>query len=403
MKSKRSPIAQSLLSSLLLAGVVLPVTSLAQDAAKTYTLFMGSNVSINLDKDLYPVRDINGSAWVVNIGGQDRAISGKEAQVDLKITSAQKLTEQSAVISDFKHEPGYSFANDPAVKLTRSLNQAADANAGSLAAANQASALNIVAISAPQTGPNAVAGNGGNGTGDGTQNVFSSNPAAAADAATADAALAGGGQQATSEGYDALNVQFEISSPKEIPTPYLVAMARFHPKGSAPGVVQSLVYAKALEAIGPTPTKVKFAEEGFPFDYEMIDYQVHIYNRGVEIATNIAEKREEMTPDEAFAYVKNAYLESHKSATLPATPILADDLPADLSARLAAGDYSKPVFVKVSKEGLSDGAFSDSACTQKIDDPYLQSVVRDIRFKPALADGKPVEGVAPVSLDRLKS
>ena len=74
-----------------------------------------------------------------------------------------------------------------------------------------------------------------------------------------------------------------------------------------------------------------------------------------------------------------------------------------LSARLAAGDYSKPVFVKVSKEGLSDGAFSDSACTQKIDDPYLQSVVRDIRFKPALADGKPVEGVAPVSLDRLKS
>jgi hypothetical protein len=55
----------------------------------------------------------------------------------------------------------------------------------------------------------------------------------------------------------------------------------------------------------------------------------------------------------------------------------------------------------VSPDGLSNGAYSDPACTRKIDDPYLDSVVTKVRFKPALNKGKPVEGIAVLNLNKL--
>jgi len=77
------------------------------------------------------------------------------------------------------------------------------------------------------------------------------------------------------------------------------------------------------------------------------------------------------------------------------------ELPADLASHIASGKYPETVYVRVSKDGLADDAFADIACSRKIEDAYLESVVRSIRFKPALADGKPVEGVAALNLSRL--
>jgi hypothetical protein len=41
-------------------------------------------------------------------------------------------------------------------------------------------------------------------------------------------------------------------------------------------------------------------------------------------------------------------------------------------------------------------------CTKKMDDPFLDTVVRGLRFKPALSSGVPVEGVASVNLTKLQ-
>ena len=49
------------------------------------------------------------------------------------------------------------------------------------------------------------------------------------------------------------------------------------------------------------------------------------------------------------------------------------------------------------------GAYSDAGCTAKIDDPYLAKVVQSIRFKPALEQGQPVDGIATVNLSRFKT
>jgi hypothetical protein len=386
---------RTLLFAAVIGSALIPAGAHAQPAPREYTLFEGANIAVNLDKSIYPVRDVFGASWVIDINGQEKEVSAKQAPVDLKITPSLKLTEQSATISGFKREPGYSFANDPSVRLTRGMNAAADVSAGYQAAANQAAAINPASISG--SAPSSTADSAALQS---AATKVSDSISSASSGADASSNSAFGGP--TSEGYDAMDIEFEVSSAKPLQDPYIVTMIKFHPKGSAPGVIQSMVYAKALNPIDQHPTKVKFSQEGFPFDYQVVDFQLHLYNHGVEIATNISPKRQEMTPDQAFDYVKTAYITAHKSATLPAAPIMGE-LPPDLSTHLAAGKYSEPVYVKVSKDGLADEAFSDAACTAKIDDPYLESVVRTIRFKPALEQGKPVDGVATLNLSRLKT
>jgi hypothetical protein len=183
--------------------------------------------------------------------------------------------------------------------------------------------------------------------------------------------------------------------------PYVVTMTRFRTPNSPPGAVQNLVYAKSLDPIYKQPTNVHFTEEGFPFNYELLDFQIHVYDRGQEVATNISSRRVELTRDEAFEYVKIEYIGAHRDETLPAVPAMGR-LPAELPTRLAAGNYGGTFFVKVSKDGLADTAYADAACSKRIDDQFLESVVKSIRFKPALDHGKPVEGVAQLNLNKLQ-
>jgi hypothetical protein len=121
----------------------------------------------------------------------------------------------------------------------------------------------------------------------------------------------------------------------------------------------------------------------------------------VEIPTNLSADRIDMTRDEAFQYVKMEYIAAHKGATRPPAPAMGK-LPSELRTRLAAGSYGDTFYVKVSKDGMAEESFADATCSQKIQDPFLDSVVKSLRFKPALANGAPEEGVAALNLSKLQ-
>jgi hypothetical protein len=427
-------------------------------SAKTHTLFMGADIAIKLDKDLYRVQDVWGSNWVVNINGREKQISAKEAPLNLKITPGLKLTEGSATIVGFKRMRAYSFANDPSVLLTKGLNHSASMNADLMAVAQNAQnvadtsanhALGGAALLAgswdqfssnalstqaqfsysdshvdggmngrlPLPSPNApstTTSTVGNPVFPGevlsaNQAIFLNatqvlNTGIAQHGALTAALQTTNGDEAVGKiatgGLDAMDVEFEIRSPKPMHNPYVVTMTKFRMPDAKPGMVQSLVYAQSIHPIDEHLSHVHFVEEGFPFNYELIDFQIHIYNRGQEIATNLAADRVDLTRDEAFEYVKIEYTTAHPKDTLPATPAMAK-LPADLPAKLANGRYATAFYVKVSKDGLANEAFSDPACTRRIDDPYLESVVQRVRFKPALNSGKPIDGIAMLNLSKL--
>ena len=434
------------------------------DAAKTHTLFMGADISVNLDKDLYPVRDVAGTSWVIDINGKDRVVSAKKGPLNLKITPNLKLTEVSATIVGFRKMAAYSYDNDPSVLITRGLTKAAqttaifqgianDAQARADTASNTAlggaalmansdsqfganalltSAQNLPAVAHPGTpvqgsrlppvsgatattttstfGNNIIPGHDPSGN---LSNPYAflhdasrvlNDEMSQVGAANAQVQTENGLEPAgrlVTRGLDALDVEFSISAVRPLLNPYIVTLARIRTPGSKPGFVQNHIYARALDPIDSHLSVVHFTEEGFPPMYELLDFQVHIYDRGVEIATNLASNRVELTREEAFEYVKMEYVSAHKGETLQAVPVMGK-LPAELPNRIAAGKYTETFFVPVSKDGLGHEAFSDRVCSRKIEDPFLYEVISGLRFKPALANGRPVEGVAAVNLTKLQ-
>ena len=402
---------------------------------KTHTLFMGADIAVTVGKDLYPVRGVVGSSWVIDVNGEERFVPTKQAALSLRITPDLKMTDVAATIVGYKKERAYSFDDDPSVRLTRGLDQAASTNADLLAIANESQniadtvgnrALGPAAIFAESdnylgatamlnvarfnysdlhsdpanpTGQGLTAPSTLTGFGTGVARVIDQQSAAAA----ADQAENGNepGGRLAKTGLDAIDVEFDISSERPLQKPYVVTMARFRLKNGEPGMVQNLVYAKELHPVDKHPANVHFVEGGFPYDFELIDFQLHIYNRGEEVATTVSSKRVELTRDEAFEYIKMLYVGAHKDDTLPAVPAMGK-LPADLPRRLAEGEYQETFFVKVSRDGLANGAFVDAACSRAIEDPYLEAIVRSLRFKPALAHGRPAEGVVELNLGKLK-
>jgi hypothetical protein len=107
-----------------------------------------------------------------------------------------------------------------------------------------------------------------------------------------------------------------------------------------------------------------------------------------------------LSRDQAFEYLAIDYSMQHKGETLPAVPA-EPNLPADLRVRVPADQLARPYYVKVSAQGKTGGIFLDEACTRPIANPYLESVIRGIRFNPSLDNGHLADGVAVLRLDRV--
>jgi hypothetical protein len=371
-----------------------------QGGQKTHTLFMGADISVERNKVLYRVQDVSGESWVIAVRGAPVTVSAKDGPISLKIERSLKLTENSATVGNLKGEPSYTPARDPGTQYARQAAASENLYIGSAVQMNNAviqNAQEMAVVGSYHPNPSNP-----NPVGDAAMAALSQDAtqtlAAATNGPGSSADLSAG--QSGPGGFDAMEFKFDVSSARPFNNPYIVIISQFHDPLGRPGTVRNLVYAQALDPIGPEARRIHVFEGGFPPGFELKNYQLHLYNHAEEIATNVAPKRVALTREEAFEYVKMEYVGAHKGATLPPVPAMGV-LPSDLPSRLAGGQFSGTLYVKVSKDGLAGESYLDEACSQKVEDPYLESVVRDIRFKPALENGKPVDGIAPVKLSQL--
>jgi hypothetical protein len=359
---------------------------------KAYTLFMGADISVGLNQQLYPVEDVSGSSWVIRVKKKAVTVSSRNGPVDLKISPRLKLTSSSALVADLKGERAYTPLNDPNINFAKAagnsenMSQGFQTNINNVAtgyARTQGGTLGAEAAAA-RMGPTmqlelvaegGAAGSNVDAPGDspGLKNL---------------------------ELYDAMEVTFGLSAEKRLEKPFVVIITQYREKLAQPRVVHNWVYAESLNPVSSASRTVHILEGGFPPGFELIDFQLHLYDAGREVATNVAPKRVGLTREEAFEYLKIEYVSDHRNATLPPVPALGH-LPGDLKARIASGQISDTLFVRVSKDGLAAGVYYDEACTQKVRDEYLSQIARDLRFEPALADGKPVEGATALKLGQL--
>ena len=177
----------------------------------------------------------------------------------------------------------------------------------------------------------------------------------------------------------------------------MVVLFKFLERGAKPGNEGLLIYAKALDPIGPKPRYIRVLEGGLPVGFKFVDCQVHVYNRGQEVATNVSPKRVDLSRDEARLYLLMDYLGANKGATVPASAVRGT-LPRPSRAGLSLDQINRTAYVKVSKDGQVLGVYQDEACQLALEDARYVNALGEVFYNPALYQGKPVEGVARLRL-----
>lgn len=404
-----SPFRTSLLFFLILSTVRTtaadvpppPDRPLADVEPKTHALFMGTDISIQYNNKLYQLQDVVDTSFIISVDGKKTSIPMRGEPHNLKLEQSLKLTNVSASLTSLTGERTYTPGNDP--RMLRQIEASHAANAigdnASLAEGKYIVAQNKFGTA---INPNSARG----------AEISAANLDAAAAEASKTALAAtqmadaqfntdftnSGLAQLRAESdrarelYDGIEVNFTVSSPTELKSPYVVLVVHYHTNGNKTAGSRNLIYARSLDPIGNKPEKIHILQGGFPHGYELDGYQVHLYNLGQEVATDVVPKRVSLTREEAFEYVKADYLGMHKGATLPAAPAMGK-LGLETKAQLTAAQLGGTYFVKVTRDGKPTEAFLDEACSEPVDS-VVETVVNNVRFFPALEKGKRVDGVA---------
>ncbi len=378
------------------SGVVPGAFAAEPDAsaeAKTYALFVGADISIAQNKETHRVVNVAGDSFVIKINEYETKVPMKGALAKLQIVKSLKITEKNANISNFKSERSYTPENDPLKRqqdvaiLAQSASQVASENARDLEYRRMRSAGESASTGrpdpykgAPDVQPSSVESFAN----------FESLASNISDSLSVDM-----------EAFDAMDVSFEVSAEKILHHPYVVIVTRHNdPKDAQSNVSRNAVFIRSLHDIDRNTRKVSFKQGGFPPGFKLESCQIHLYDERDEIATTVSPKRVALTSNEAFQYLMIQHVGAHKGATLPPTPAMGK-LPTDLPARLANGEFKRTYYVKVSESGETGETYLDEACQQRVEDSYLDSVMKKIRFIPALLKGRPVSGVAQLNLRQL--
>ena len=437
--------AAGLLPTLSLRAEPAPATGASSVApeAKPYVLFMSTDVAVERNQKLYPIKDVSGRDFIVSADGHKVSVpmTGGGAH-RIEFQHALTLARTSASLTGLNSGRAYTPGNDPvmqrqiksveasaAIGDNASLAEGqalANANGGYVIGnippqrmtAGQANQINNDAQTALKAGiANGVGGLALAGLqsaaghsaalADNLNNVATATAAQQMDAdrlnsTVTDAAFARlhAEEDRALELFDAVEVRFEVASAAYLEKPYVVVITRFHTRDDKPGVARNAVYAKALNAIGAQPTKVELLHGGFPPGFEIEDLQVHLYNEGKEIPTEVAQKRVPLSRDEAFEYLQIDYFRGHKDDTLPATPAVGRPDRPELT-RLGSKQSNAVYYVKVDKKGRPGGAYVDEDCSQPAD-VAVAALAGAVRYYPALEHGKTVDGVAHLVLSHLE-
>lgn len=374
-------------------------------------LFMGTDLMLQYEKNLYRVEDVEGSAFRIKIDGKDVYVPTQRRSIGLHVDADLKLAGLSVQLDEMKAAEGYTYGNNPLRKLE-------EANRNQMVMQDQQDYAKA-GIEHSQANLEAVKENIGHydysrpgmkeraqqelatATAQVESSQHFSDYTTISSGSDSSSIAAGAQRMAEAKGqYDAMEVSFKISSPVELKQPYMVILYRFHDPAAKPGVNGLAIHAQALEPIDSRPRYVHVLRGGLPIGFKYVDSEVHIYNRGQEVATNLSGKRVELTRAEAQQYLVMNHVGAHKGATLPPAAV-AGTLSLTRRESLTTAQLTRTVYVKVGSDGTLLGAFKDRDCQSPVADAGLKAALDEVFFAPALKDGKAVDGVARMRLAEL--
>jgi hypothetical protein len=403
------PCRPAAFAALLIAGLGLipsllsaePDAAAPKGEAKDYALFMGSNILLEQGSGYYPLLNMTDGNLHIRPGREIKLIAKSELK-GFRFTYDLKMSHLTAKIADLKVERGYTAGNDPGRNLVEAAS-AAGANTMDAAAA-QSRAASAEARAQAQL---AIATAPGGSSYDGAARAAKAadarlNIAAAQNAGrTADvmsrADYTGNVHTATDiDGRlcDAIEVALLLSTPAQVHRPYIVMVTTFHSPEDKPDQVRNWTHFEPLSNIGPEPTYIHFRVGGLPMGFEIVHNELHLYQRTHELATNLSEKRVEVSREDAYQYALISHLTAHKKDDAEALPMLMPRSEGG-KAKVLKRQLSDTVWVRVSSQGEPLGYFLDER-GRKEAPAELVAALADFRYLPAIAKGVPIEGLVAV-------
>lgn len=366
-------------------------TSPAEAAApKDHALFVGGDLCIDFAGAAREVVGANAKEVVVLVEGKPTPVRLDKVE-GVRLDRHLKLTDVVAQVDNLKAEPVKmagigerqqwleqrfmmdSMQTEAIGNYARSYNAMMTAN--SLASAAESSSsedAGYAAASAKQSAATAQA---------------------SMDRATAVAAQSRSVDKGAGGDMDALEVTAKLSAPKAAREAFVVLVTSFRESAKAP--LQYQIHLEPLKKLGPKPEKICITQGGFPKDYILDSYSLYLFADGREVATNLSEKRVDLTADDALKYLTLCYITNHAKETLAASPMRIA-LPTDFKQQVPAAALQHPVYLTVGTDGAVSKAAADPAGSAL--DAYVAGVVSKFRFAPALQEGRPVESVVAFNL-----
>ncbi|RXK53714.1 hypothetical protein ESB00_18685 [Oleiharenicola lentus] len=379
---------------------------------KPYVLFLGTDLSVQRDKKYYRVENVEGSEFRIKIGKKEFFVPTRNRRTGLKVSHSLKLADTSVKIDGLYAGPAYTPANDPVRKMI-----AASGAAGGAAAVQDLAYGRMIAAEISLGAANLAVSN--------TPEGSASRPMVVAAQQGAQAEYNAGAMQASAandamlsqqydtaayvhkmnleldEGnHDAFEVSFKVSSPVELDNPHMVILFKFRERDAKPGTEGMLIHAEAIDRIGSNPKHIRVRQGGMPQGFKYLGCEVHIFNRGKEVATNKSSKRVELSRSEAQQYLVIEHIGANKGKTAPAL-VVPGTLPRERLKELTLDQMNRTYYARIAPDGSLLDLFADESCSLKIDDAAARAVVAEAFFKPALVKGQPVEGVARVRVGEI--
>lgn len=370
-------------------------------SAEQHILYLGLDVSVESDGETSPVVDADDmSVHVRNEGGRVRRALRQVRS--LKTAVVPKVGRQLIEIQELEGEPTYSRATDPQRQaaaqqmLLISAQQAAEEVAAremrlaqeALDASSVAEGIGVaearrLGYPTPASAP--------------SPQQFSAATSSATAYASALAVPAhsgaqfGSGPLSTSGRFDAFALNFKITAAESVGRAYGVFRLLLR-RPEDPETPVSFVRFFNLPRLGPKPTRITVLHEGLPPGFTVDRYEVHIYENGRELVTNLSSNRVALSLDEIHQFFILQYMAEHPEGAAP-VGIITALLGEDLREHVTGDQLNRSVEVEVDATGRATAVVLETAAARETD-PRLASMLRDVRYLPALHAGQPVSGKA---------
>jgi hypothetical protein len=371
---------------------------------KAYTLFMGADFQIERDRKLYPVIDVRGDSFVIEVNGERVLVPIDRGQLKLKANEALKITAKEVPVRELTIQRAYTPARDPRKKFMKDSPVMAEMQDTQWEGRRASGALqdyqattkipNVTALQVGAAWNNYMSAESG----------FTQAQTNAIGLQYGSGGAAGQMEdELAKELFDAVEIQFKVSSPKPLVRPYVIVVARYRNPDDRPNEARNWIFAKQLNPIGDDERDEHFLQGGLVPGFKMISTEFHLYNEGKEIATDVAHKRVPLSREEAYEYSVIEYIGAHKKQKDKTAPMPAmANFPSDFLDHLGQDEVQGTFFVKVGADGKAREVYKDEACKMKVDDSYLADGLKSIWFEPALEKGKPVDGIAKIRPNKLR-